>query len=145
MVVSSVFRVCYNSHKGTACLYQKGWAFMPTQEERLTAVEQGLAAVQGDFLIHLSENNRQMAALNKVISTQELHSRDIDHNVTILLGIAGSQGKGIKAIKDDLGVIKESVEHVGQQLGGFEHRFTFLEEKLEQVLRQLATLTTKLE
>ncbi len=118
---------------------------MPTQEERLTAVEQGLAAVQGDFLIHLSENNRQMAALNKVISTQELHSRDIDHNVTILLGIAGSQGKGIKAIKDDLGVIKESVEHVGQQLGGFEHRFTFLEEKLEQVLRQLATLTTKLE
>ncbi len=118
---------------------------MRSQEERLTAVEQGLAAVQGDFLIHLSENNRQMAALNKVISTQELHSRDIDHNVTILLGIAGSQGKDIKAIKDDLGVIKESVEHVGQQLGGFEHRFTFLEEKLEQVLRQLATLTTKLE
>ena len=69
---------------------------MPTQEERLSALEQGLAAVQGDFLIHLSENNRQMAALNKVISTQELHSRDIDHNVPILLGIAGSQGKDIK-------------------------------------------------
>ena len=118
---------------------------MPTQEERLSAVEQGLAAVQGDFLIHLSENNRQMAALNKVISTQELHSRDIDHNVTILLEIAGSQGKDIKAIKDDLGVIKESVEHMGQQLSGFEPRFTSLEEKLEQVLQQLVTLTTKSE
>jgi hypothetical protein len=54
---------------------------MPTQGERLSALEQGLAAVQGDFLIHLSENNRQMAALNKVISTQVLHSRDIDHNL----------------------------------------------------------------
>src|SRR6266481_8316295 len=97
---------------------------MPTQEERLSAIEQGLAAVQGDFLIHLSENNRQMASLNKVISTQELHSRDIDHNLTILLGIAGGQGKDIKAIKDDLGVIKESVEHMGQQLSGFEPRFT---------------------
>ncbi len=74
VVVSSAFRVCYHSHKCKACLYQKGWAFMPTQEERLTVVEQGPAAVQGDFLIHLSENNRQMAALNKVISIQELHN-----------------------------------------------------------------------
>ena len=118
---------------------------MPTQEERLSALEQGLAVVQGDFLIHLSENNRHMAALNKVLSLQELHSRDIDHNVTILPGIAGSQGKDIKAIKDDLGVIKESVEHMGQQLSGFERRFTSLEEKLEQVLQQLATLITKSE
>jgi hypothetical protein len=118
---------------------------MQTQEERLSALEQGLAAVQGDFLLHLSENNRQMAALNKVISAQELHSRDVDHNVTMLLGIAGSQGRDIKVIKDDLGVIKESVEHMGQQLGGFERRFTSLEEKLEQVLQQLATLTTKSE
>ena len=71
--------------------------------------------------------------------------RILELNVTILLGIAGSQGKDIKVIKDDLGVIKESVEHVGQQIGGFEHRFTSLEEKLEQVLQQISTLTTKLE
>lgn len=118
---------------------------MPTQEERLSTVEQDLRVAQGDFLLHLSENNRQIAALNKVLSTQELHSRDIDHNVTILLGIAGSQGKDIRAIKDDLGIIRESVEHMGQQISGFERRFTSLEEKLELVLQQLATLTTKFE
>jgi hypothetical protein len=34
---------------------------------------------------------------------------------------------------------------MGQQLSGFERRFTSLEEKLEQVLQQLVTLTTKSE
>jgi hypothetical protein len=65
--------------------------------------------------------------------------------LSALLGIAGSQGKDIKAISDNLGVIKESVEHMGQQLSGFERRFTSLEAKLEQVLQQLVTLTTKSE
>ncbi len=103
---------------------------MPTQEERLSALEQGLTAVQGDFLIHLSENNRQMASLNKVISTQELHSRDIDHNPTILLGIAGGQGKDIKAIRDDLGIIKEHIAGVRQDIGELYVRFDRLEKLL---------------
>src|SRR5207244_12831984 len=120
-------RVCYNSHKGTACLYQKGSAFMATQEERLSTLEQGLAAVQGDFLIHLSENNRQMAALNKVISTQELHSRDIDHNVTLFLEIEGIQAKDINVIKYDLGVIKEHIAGVRQYIGELYIRFDRLE------------------
>jgi archaellum component FlaC len=85
-------------------------------EERITALEQGLAVVQRDFLVHLSESNRQMAALNKVISSQELHSRDVDHNVTMLLEIAGSQGKDVRMIKDDLGVIRDRVEGIDQQI-----------------------------
>jgi hypothetical protein len=103
---------------------------MPTQEERLSALAQGLGAVQGDFLLHLSENNRQMASLNKVISTQELHSRDIDQNLTILLRIAGGQGKDIKAIKDDLGIIKEHIVGVRQDIGELYVRFDRLEELL---------------
>ncbi len=47
-----------------------------------------------------------------------------EERLSALLEIAGSQGNDIKAIKDDLGVIKESVEHMGQQLSGFEPRFT---------------------
>ncbi len=37
-------------------------------EDRVTALEHGLRSVQSDFLVHLSENNRHMAALNKVIT-----------------------------------------------------------------------------
>lgn len=115
-------------------------------EERIVALEQGLAVVQTDFLVHLSENNRHMAALNKVISMQELHSRDLDHNVTVLLGIAGSQGKDMKTMQNDLSVVKERVEGIDRRLDGvdrrlegFEQHFTSLEGKLEQVLQILTT------
>jgi len=115
-------------------------------EERIVALEQGLAAVQTDFLVHLSENNRHMAALNKVITMQELHSRDLDHNVAVLLGIAGSQGKDIKTMQNDLSVVKERVEDIDRRLNGidrrlegFEQRFTSVEGKLEQVLQILTT------
>ena len=87
-----------------------------------------------------------MAALNKVILAQELHSRDIDHNVTVLLGIVGSQGKDIKTMQNDLSVVKERVEDIDQRLDGvdrrlegFEQRFTSVEGKLEQVLQILTT------
>ena len=120
-------------------------------EERIVALEQGMADVQRDFLVHLSENNQHMAALNKVISMQELHSRDLDHNVTMLLGIAGSQGKDIKTMLNDLSVVKERVEGIDRRLGGveqrlegvdrrlegFEQRFTSVEGKLEQILQIL--------
>jgi hypothetical protein len=115
-------------------------------EEQIVALEQGLTEVQRDFLVHLSESNRQVAALNKVISMQELHSRDLDHNVTVLLGIAGSQGKDMKAMQNDLSVVKERVEGVDRRLEGvnwrlegFEQRFTSVEGKLEQVLQILTT------
>ena len=115
-------------------------------EERIVALEQGLADVQRDFLVHMSENNRHMAALNKVITMQELHSRDLDHNVAVLLGIAGSQGKDIKTMQNDLSVVKERIEDIDRRLNGidrrlegFEQRFTSVEGKLEQVLQILTT------
>jgi hypothetical protein len=115
-------------------------------EKRIVALEQGLTEVQRDFLVHLSESNRQVAALNKVISMQELHSRDLDHNVTVLLGIAGSQGKDMKTMQNDLSVVKERVEGVDRRLEGvdrrlegFDQRFTSVEGKLEQVLQILTT------
>ncbi|HEX6557059.1 MAG TPA: hypothetical protein VF026_30125 [Ktedonobacteraceae bacterium] len=106
-------------------------------EERIVALEQGMADVQRDFLVHLSENNQHMAALNKVISMQELHSRDLDHNVTMLLGIAGSQGKDIKTMQNDLSVVKERVEGIDRRLEGVDRRLGGVEQRLEGVDRRL--------
>src|SRR5438270_13098700 len=97
-------------------------------EERIVALEQGLAAVQTDFLVHLSENNRHMAALNKVMTMEELHSRDLDHNVAVLLGIAGSQGKDIKRMQNDLSVVKERVEDVDRRINVIDRRFEGVED-----------------
>ena len=114
-------------------------------EERVTALERGMAAIQSEFLIHIGETNHSMATLNKVVTSQELNNREINHNVTMLLGVASGQELDIKAMKNDLGAIRESVEHIDQRLEGFEQRFTSLEKKFEQMLQQLAAFITKSE
>jgi hypothetical protein len=43
-----------------------------------------------------------MATLNKVITQQEINSRDVDHNLAMLLGVASEQGKSIRAVKNDM-------------------------------------------
>ena len=110
-------------------------------EEQIVALEQGLAGVQRDFLVHLSENNRQIAALNRVIASQEMNGRDVDHNLTILLGVASEQGRDIKVVKDDLGVIKEQVAEVRRDVNEVKQS---MEARFEQVLQQLAALAAKL-
>jgi predicted DsbA family dithiol-disulfide isomerase len=106
-------------------------------EERIVALEQGLLGIQRDFFVHLSENNRQMTTLNKVISAQELNGRDVDHNLGMLLGIASGQGIDIKAARADLSVVKESVESIDQRL-------TNVEQGIQQVLQKLVAISAKL-
>jgi len=55
--------------------------------------------------------------------------REINENMTILLGVTSSQGGSIKTLSNDLGMLRESMEQ----------RFTSLEGKLEQVLQILTT------
>ncbi len=107
-------------------------------EERVVALEEGLAATQRDFLVHLGELNLRMATLNKVISAQELHSREIDHNLTILLGIASGQEHGMRLMQDDLNAVKDDLGIVKSDLG-------IVKERVEQIVQLLTTLTTRLE
>jgi len=87
-----------------------------TYDDRLVAVEQrmvtltyDLAATRSDFLSHFVGLDRSIATLNKTVANQEKEIGDIHHNMTILLGVVGSQGQDIKAIKEDLHVVKGDV------------------------------------
>lgn len=127
---------------------------MPTQEERLSVLEQ------------------PVTVLGKGI-------RDIHHHETILLGIVSEQGKDIREIKvslaalnehvdtfeqnvnnrfgaleSHLGVLEQSVNNrfdkqdkkldgVNSRLGALEGRFDEQGKKLDQVLLLLNTLTSK--
>ncbi len=94
---------------------QKGNLSMPTQEERLTALEQTFAAFQ-----------KEIAA----------HTREVDENTTIMLGVIRDQGRDIKRIVQRL-------ETIDERLNTLEQRFETLEKKLDQVLHLLTTLTTR--
>ncbi|HZS76687.1 MAG TPA: hypothetical protein VFA41_08730 [Ktedonobacteraceae bacterium] len=93
---------------------------MPTQEERLTALERF---------------QKQVAD----------HIRETEENTTILLGVIRSQGRDIRnmvqrleAIDGRLETIDGRLDTFEQRFNGLEQRFDGLDQKLAQVLRLLA-------
>ena len=71
---------------------------MPTQEERLTILEQAIAA---------SQKFQQQAAA---------HIRETEENTTILLGVIRSQGQDIKRIVQHLETIDERLEAIDENI-----------------------------
>lgn len=88
---------------------------MPTQEERLTVLEQ---------------------TFQKEIAP---HIQATDENTTIMLGVIRHQGQDIKRIVQRLETIDQRLEIVDKRLNTIEQRLDQLETKVEQRLDQLET------
>ena len=106
---------------------------MPTQEERLSAFEQTLTALSRDI-------------------------KDINHNETMLLGMAMKQGEDIREIRsnlafmstkqgEDIREIRSNLASLGERLNTSDQsvnsRFEAQDKKLDQVLLLLNTFTAK--
>jgi len=109
---------------------------MPTQEERIAALERKVAAIE------LQRLYDERKAEEHTPSKQAYNYSEINQNLTMLLGIASGQELAIRLMQDDLGTIKERITSLE---GKFEQGFTSLEGKFEQVLQLLTTLAAKLE
>jgi DNA repair ATPase RecN len=101
----------------------KGKLLMPTQEERLTAVEQPFATFQKEIASHIQET---------------------DENTTFMLGVLRHQGQDIKRIVQRLEAIDGRLEIVDTRLNAIEPRLDRLEtlsnehtELLHQILARL--------
>ncbi len=92
---------------------------MPTQEERLTTLEQAIAA---------SQKFQQQAAA---------HIRETEENTTILLGVIRSQGQDIKRIVQHLETIDERLgtidENIDQLKTTLNEHTTFLTQILARL------------
>lgn len=71
------------------------------------------------------------ATLNRVVSELVLHSRDIDHNVTILLGTIGSQGLDIRELKGDIAAIKTRLDGIETHLATVDLRMAGMESSMD--------------
>ena len=134
---------------------------MSTHEDRIAALERKMTTLE------LKRLYDERKAAENTPSEQAYNYSEINHNLTLLLGIASGQEHAIRLMQGDLGIIRERVDHqeediraIKDDLGTikerfeqrftsleekFEQRFTSLEGKFEQVLQHLAALTTKLE
>ena len=102
---------------------------MPTQEERLSALEK----------------------MQKVAAA---HIRETEENTTILLGVLRDQGRDIRRLVEQLETIDERLNtleprldtlerHMESRFETLESRFEAQEKKLDQMLHLLITLTAK--
>ena len=91
---------------------------MPTQEERLTALEQA------------------QAKFGEAIN-------DLNHHVTILIGVASREEWDIRELKGSFRAIDGRMGSLEGRMGSLEDRFETQEKKLDQVLLLLNTFTPK--
>jgi chromosome segregation ATPase len=99
---------------------------MPTQEERLTALEQAVAA---------SQKFQQQAAA---------HIRETEENTTILLGVIRSQGQDIKRIVQHIETIDERLETIDERLETIDERLKTIGGNVDQLKTTLNEHTTLL-
>ena len=101
---------------------------MTTYDDRLASLERKVATLE------LRRLHDESLAQENTPPEQGRNLREINENMTILLGVTGKRGQDIRAVKSDLDAFKE---HVDQ-------RFTSLEGKLDQVLQMVTTLVKRI-
>ena len=81
----------------------------PTQEDRIAALERKVA------MLELLRSQDERKAEEALPPAQARHMREINENLTILLGVTSSQGGDIKVIKADTSSIKDRLERLESQ------------------------------
>jgi chromosome segregation ATPase len=116
---------------------------MSTYEDRIAVLERKVAALE---LRRLYDERK---AEENTPTALGFNLREINENMTILLGVTSSQGGSIKTLSNDLGMLRESMEQrfngVDQRLESMEQRFNGVDRRLESMERRFTSLEGKLE
>jgi chromosome segregation ATPase len=104
---------------------------MPTQEDRIAALERKVA------MLELLRSQDERKAEEAIPPAQARRMREINENLTILLGVTSSQGGDIKRIKEDTSSIKDRLDRLETQSNEYTGRFDHVEALLTQILARL--------
>src|SRR2546421_2731237 len=109
----------------------KDTVLVPTQDDRIAALERKVA------MLELLRSQDERKAEEALPPTQVRHMREINENLTILLGVTSSQGGDIKVIKEDVSTIKDRLDRLETQSSEHSERFDHVEALLTQILARL--------
>lgn len=104
---------------------------MPTQEDRVVALERKVA------MLELLRSQDERKAEEAIPPVQTRHMREINENLTILLGVTSNQGGDIKVIKADVSSIKDRLDRLEALSTEHTGRFDQVEALLTQILTRL--------
>ena len=106
---------------------------MPTQEDRIAALEQTTVS-RIDFI----------DAMNRLTLQQAQMASDMSHQVTILLGVTGSQGQDIRTIKGDVNALKGDVSVLKGDVSVLKGDVSILKEDVSALKGDVGVLTERL-
>ena len=104
---------------------------MPTQEDRIAVLERKVA------MLELLRSQDERKAEEAIPPAQTRHMREINENLTILLGVTSNQGGDIKVIRADVSSIKDCLDRLETQSTEHTGRFDHVEALLTQILARL--------
>jgi chromosome segregation ATPase len=111
---------------------------VPAQEDRIAALERKVA------MLELLRSQDERKAEEAISPAQARNMREINENLTILLGVTSSQGGDIKVIKEDVSSIKDRLDRLETQsneqtvlLNEQSGRFDHVEALLTHILARL--------
>ena len=108
---------------------------VPTQEDRLAALERKVA------MLELLRSQDERKAEEALPPAQARNMKEINENLTILLGVTSSQGGDIRVIKADTSSIKDRLDRLETQSNEHSGRFNHVEALLTQILARLPEKT----
>src|SRR5215467_12149628 len=88
---------------------QRAGRLLYTQEDRITALERKVA------MLELLRSQVERKAEEALPPAQARTMKEINENLTILLGVTSSQGGDIKVIKEDASSIKDRLDRLETQ------------------------------
>ena len=112
---------------------------MPTQEERLTALEQS----QAKFGEAINDLNHHVTILIGVASREEWDIRELKGSFRAIDGRMGSLEGRMGSLEGHLGSLEGRMGSLEGRMGSLEGRFETQEKKLDQVLLVLNTFIPK--
>src|SRR5947207_1589151 len=112
---------------------------MPTQEERLTALEQS----QAKFGEAINDLNHHVTILIGVASREEWDIRELKSSFRAIDGRMGSLEGRMGSLEGHLGSLEGRMGSLEGRMGSLEGHFETQEKKLDQVLLVLNTFIPK--
>jgi hypothetical protein len=104
---------------------------VPTQEDRIATLERKVA------MLELLRSQDERKAEEAIPPAQTRHMREINENLTILLGVTSLTGGDIKVIRADVSSIKDCLDRLETQSTEHTGRFDLVEALLTQILARL--------
>ena len=104
---------------------------VPTQEDRIATLERKVA------MLELLRSQDERKAEEAIPPGQTRHMREINENLTILLGVTSLTGGDIKVIRADVSSIKDCLDRLDTQSTEHTGRFDLVEALLTQILARL--------